>query len=110
MSITSRLNSTALVMRKARTTNDRGGNTTAHTTTAYASLDCRVSIKGSSERFLGDKIDSNASHVIFIASGSTIKLSDQFVVGSDTYTINGINKPSRGAHIELEAELINKGA
>ena len=110
MSITSRLNSTALVMRKARTTNNRGGNTTAHTTTAYAALLCRVSMNGSGERFLGDKVDSNASHTIFIASGSTIKLSDEFTVGSDTYTINGINKPSRGAHIELDAELINLGA
>ena len=109
MPISDRFNSTAAVNRKSRSTDGRGGNTYTYAT-VYSSLSCRVSMKSSSERFLGDKIDSNASHVIFIASGSTIKLSDQFVVGSDTYTINGINKPSRGAHIELDAELINKGA
>ena len=109
MPISSRLKDTAIVNRKSRSTNGRGGNTYTYAT-HLASLSCRVSMKGSVERYLGDKVDSKANHVIFIASGSDIKLSDQFVVGSDTYTINGINKPSRGAHIELDAELINKGA
>ena len=109
MGIASRLNATAVVNRKSRSTNSRGGNTYTYAT-HIASLSCRVSIKGSSERFLGDKVDSNASHVIFIASGSDIKIGDQFVISTDTYTINGINKPSRGNHIELDAELINLGA
>lgn len=109
MGITSRLKDTAVVNRKSRSTNSRGGNTYTYAT-HIASLSCRVSMMRSSERFLGDKVDSQANYKIFILSGSDIKASDQFVVGSDTYEVNAINKPSRGNHIELEAELINLGA
>ena len=109
MGIASRLKDTAVVNRKSRSTNGRGGNTYTYTT-HIASLSCRVSMISSSERFLGDKVDSQSNYKIFILSGSDIKLSDQFVIGSDTYTVNSINKPSRGTHIELEAELINLGA
>jgi head-tail adaptor len=109
MGISNRLSSTAVVNRKSRVSDSVGGNTYTYTT-SIASLACRVSMKSSTERFLGDKVDSNASHTIFVLSGSDIKLSDQFVVGSNTYTVVGINEPSRGTHVELDVELIRTGA
>lgn len=107
MPISDRLNTTAIVNRKSRSSDGRGGNTYTYAT-HIASISCRISVKSNTERFLGDQVDDKASHVIFIAVGSDIKPQDQFVDGSDTYTITGVRKPSRGAHIELDAELINK--
>jgi hypothetical protein len=105
MGITSRLNSTAVVKRKSRAADGRGGSTITYAT-AIASVSCRISVKGSSERFLGDKVDSSSNHVIFVLSSTAVKLHDQYIVGTDTYEILGINKPSRGNHLELDAQLI----
>lgn len=109
MGISNRLKDTAVVNRKSRSSDGRGGSTYTYTT-SIASLACRVSMNSSSERFLGDKVDSSASHKIFILSGSDVKNADQFVVGSDTFTVIAINKPSRGVHWELDAELIREGS
>lgn len=105
MGITNRLNKTVVVKRKSRSADGRGGSTISYTT-AIASVSCRISMKSSSERFLGDKVDSSATHKIFVLSSVTVKLHDRYVDGTDTYEITGINKPSRGNHFELDAELI----
>lgn len=105
MALSSRLNSTATIFRKTRTTDNRGGSTITYTT-ATSNVSCRVSMKSSSERFLGDKVDSSATHKIFVLSSVTVQLHDRFTIGSDNFHITGINKPSRGDHFELDAELI----
>jgi hypothetical protein len=105
MSLTNRLNSTAVVKRKSRSADGRGGSTITYTT-AIASVACRISVKSSEERLLGDKSDSTSQVKIFVLSSISVKLHDQYIVSSKTYEIRGINAPSRGSHFELDAELV----
>jgi len=105
MGITNRLNSTVTILRKSRSDDGRGGSTITYAT-ATSSINVRISIKSSKERSLGNKIDSEATHKIFTLSTLTVKIHDRFNDGTDNYEILGINKPSRGNHLELDAVVI----
>jgi head-tail adaptor len=103
--ITNRLNSTANILRKARAADGRGGSVITYTT-ATASVSCRLSMVSSTERFLGDKVDNQTTHKIFVLSSVTVKMHDRFVISSSNYDVVGINNPSRGDHIELDVILL----
>ena len=108
MALSDRLNTTVVVKRNTATADTIGGFTLS-LATSIASLDCRISMKGSTERNLGDKVDSAGNYNIFVLRTTAtlgIKIHDVFVDGSDSYEILNINRPSREAHIEFDAEII----
>lgn len=105
MGITSRLIHTAIVKRKSRTTDSRGGNSISYTT-AIASVACRLSMSSAKERYLGDKVDMEAMYKIFVLSSISVKLHDRYTISSKNYDVIGINLPSRGNHQELTVRLI----
>ena len=108
MGITGRLKSTAVHKRKSRTTDSRGGSTLTFTTVT-ASLACRVSMKGSSERERANREEGIGNYKIYVGPTDIVKMFDTLTVDSREYEIVGISRPSRGLHIELEGLLIEVG-
>jgi hypothetical protein len=109
MGIASRFNSTAVHKRKSRSTDSRGGQTFTFATETTA-LPCRVSMKGSLERERADREEGLGNYLVFVGPSATVKVHDTLTVGSLVYEVVGISRPSRGLHLELDAELVEPGA
>lgn len=108
MGISSRLNRSATHTKISRSSNGRGGFT--QTWASQGSVQCRISMKSSSERAVANREEGLGSYKIFVLSSESIEVHDRLTVGSSVYEIVGISRPSRGNHYELEAELIEPGA
>lgn len=66
-------------------------------------------MKSANERIRANKVEGIGKYKIFVGSGETINVHDTLTVGVVVYEIVGLNYPSRGDHIELEAERIDQG-
>lgn len=108
MGISSRLTTTAAHTRIARSSNGRGGFTQSWS--SQGNVSCRISMKSSSERSVANREEGIGTYKVFILSSEDIQVHDRLTVGSLVYEILGISRPSRGDHLELDAELIEEGS
>jgi ABC-type transporter Mla maintaining outer membrane lipid asymmetry permease subunit MlaE len=104
MGISARLTTTASVVTTTRTTDGLGGFTTLTPSTVTSALMCRISMKVKSERDLGEQVKSKGDHTIFILATTTISPGMVLTADGRDYEILNVRRPSRGTHLELDAE------
>lgn len=104
MGIAGRLNSTATVKRRIRTLDGQGGFT--YVLTTQGTVACRISRNSSTERLRANKEEGLGDYTVFALAGVDLLVGDNIEVGSLTWEILSVSRPSRGLHLEFEATLI----
>lgn len=105
MGISNRLTTTASVTQTTRTSDGLGGFTVSQTTVT-ASLACRISIKRVKERNLGEQVKSEGGYTVFVLDTTTLSPGMILTADDRDYEILNIRRPSRGVHLELDAEYL----
>ena len=108
MTIVDRYKHTGDITRKEHNSDGQGGFT--DTTTTVASVSCRLSVVSASRRDLGNQVQSTAQYVVFMGTGTSVKIRDIITISSTAYEVMGIRLPSRGNHQELDVQRIDVGA
>ena len=106
--IAKRLNQQASRQTKVRVATRGGGS--AVTFTATANINVRVSMLNGRERERADRDESISLVKIFMLANETVKIHDHLVIGSRTFEIISIERPSRGDHLEIIGEEIDRGS
>jgi head-tail adaptor len=86
------------------TSDSQGGFTKSWT--AGSTFEGRLSMLGIDERLAEDKMTVIATHRLFALTDVTVTEEDQITLGSRTFKITGVQKPSNtdtltGAHLEI---------
>lgn len=107
MSITNRLTTTAAITRPARTADGQGGYTIVDN--SVGNISCRISTnnrRGSEERNRAGREEGLGHYTIFTLTTADIKVGDTLSANSLSYEILSIVRPSRGNHLQFQADLI----
>lgn len=104
MGIAGRLNTTATVKRVVRDPDGQGGFLTPRET--EGTISCRISRNSSTERLRANKEEGLGDYTVFALVGVDLLVGDNIEVGSLTWEILSVSRPSRGLHLEFKANLI----